>query len=106
MILLVIGTAGALMIVPISQGGEQVRDAIPRPNKMRSYVLTHRIEFAAVGWLCWHHALHRYDHRLHQLKRLQIDQHRAWMLRVWTWASSIASLRLIVLAAIHICETQ
>lgn len=38
------------------------------------------------------------------IKRLQIDQHRAWMLRTWTWAASIASLRLIQLAAIHCAE--
>lgn len=33
------------------------------------------------------------------IKRLQIDQHRAWMLRTWAWAASIISLRLIMLAA-------
>jgi len=38
------------------------------------------------------------------IKRLQIDQHRAWMLRVWTWAASIISLRLIQLAANHVCR--
>jgi len=37
------------------------------------------------------------------IKRLQIDQHRAWMLRAWTWAASIVSLRLILLAAMHVC---
>lgn len=36
------------------------------------------------------------------IKRLQIDQHRAWMLRTWTWASSIISLRLIQRAALHV----
>ena len=36
------------------------------------------------------------------IKRLQIDQHRAWMLRAWTWAASIVSLRLILLAARHV----
>ncbi|KAK5074502.1 hypothetical protein LTR70_008825 [Exophiala xenobiotica] len=36
------------------------------------------------------------------IKRLQIDQHRAWMLRVWTWAASIVSLRLILLAATRV----
>jgi uncharacterized membrane protein len=33
------------------------------------------------------------------IKRLQIDQHRAWMLRTWAWAGSIISLRLVMLAA-------
>jgi uncharacterized membrane protein len=35
----------------------------------------------------------------YNIKRLQIDQHRAWMLRVWSWMSSIISLRLIQKAA-------
>lgn len=39
------------------------------------------------------------------IKRLQIDQHRAWMLRVWTWAASIASLRLLILAATHVTKS-
>ena len=33
------------------------------------------------------------------VKRLQIDQHRAWMLRTWVYAGSIVSLRLVMLAA-------
>lgn len=36
------------------------------------------------------------------IKRLQIDQHRAWMLRAWVWAANIISLRLILLAALHV----
>jgi uncharacterized membrane protein len=35
----------------------------------------------------------------YNIKRLQIDQHRAWMLRVWSWMASIISLRLIQKAA-------
>ncbi|KAJ6188551.1 hypothetical protein N7519_003459 [Penicillium mononematosum] len=31
----------------------------------------------------------------YNIKRLQIDQHRAWMLRVWFWMASIITLRLI-----------
>lgn len=38
---------------------------------------------------------------IYNIKRLQIDLHRAWMLRVWTWAASIASIRLIQLAGLH-----
>lgn len=36
------------------------------------------------------------------IKRLQIDQHRAWMLRCWAYAFNIISLRLIQLAALEI----
>ena len=39
------------------------------------------------------------------IKRLQIDQHRAWMIRDWAWAATIISLRLILLAAQHVYET-
>ena len=33
------------------------------------------------------------------IKRLQIEQHRAWMLRAWVWASSIITLRIIQIIA-------
>ncbi|KEF56230.1 uncharacterized protein A1O9_07811 [Exophiala aquamarina CBS 119918] len=33
------------------------------------------------------------------IKRLQIDQHRAWMLRTWFYAGSIITLRVILMAA-------
>ena len=33
------------------------------------------------------------------IKRLQIDQHRAWMLRCWFYAGSIITLRLIMIIA-------
>lgn len=36
------------------------------------------------------------------IKRLQIDQHRAWMLRCWAYAFNIISLRLIQMAAFPI----
>ncbi|KAK5070223.1 hypothetical protein LTR64_002063 [Lithohypha guttulata] len=36
------------------------------------------------------------------IKRLQIDQHRAWMLRVWTWAAAIITLRLIMMAGQYV----
>lgn len=35
----------------------------------------------------------------YNIKRLQIDQHRAWMIRAWVYAGSIISLRLIMMAA-------
>jgi hypothetical protein len=36
------------------------------------------------------------------IKRLQIEQHRAWMLRAWVWASSIITLRIIQIIAVRI----
>jgi len=33
----------------------------------------------------------------YNIKRLQIDQHRAWMLRTWFYAGSIITLRLIMI---------
>ncbi|KAM7185205.1 hypothetical protein V8F33_012548 [Rhypophila sp. PSN 637] len=36
------------------------------------------------------------------IKRLQIEQHRAWMLRAWFYAGSIITLRLIQIIAAHL----
>ncbi|ORY62061.1 uncharacterized protein BCR38DRAFT_486337 [Pseudomassariella vexata] len=33
------------------------------------------------------------------IKRLQIEQHRAWMLRAWFWAGSIITVRIIMILA-------
>jgi hypothetical protein len=33
----------------------------------------------------------------YNIKRLQIDQHRAWMLRAWFWMSSIITTRIIMI---------
>lgn len=35
----------------------------------------------------------------YNIKKLQIDQHRAWMLRVWFWMGSIITLRLVQILA-------
>jgi uncharacterized membrane protein len=36
------------------------------------------------------------------IKRLQIEQHRAWMMRAWVYSASIITLRLIQIAAANI----
>jgi uncharacterized membrane protein len=36
------------------------------------------------------------------IKRLQIEQHRAWMMRAWVWAASIITLRIIQIIATRI----
>lgn len=38
------------------------------------------------------------------IKRLQIDQHRAWMLRTWTWAACIATQRLMLMAGMTVAN--
>ncbi|KAI6377329.1 hypothetical protein MCOR25_002584 [Pyricularia grisea] len=38
----------------------------------------------------------------YNVKRLQIEQHRAWMLRAWAYAGSIVTMRLIFVAMIFI----
>ena len=74
-LLLLVGNAGAIMITPVAFGG------------------TLAIQ-CAVGLLVimttGGFALAYYN-----IKRLQIDQHRAWMLRTWVYAGSIITLRLL-----------
>ena len=42
----------------------------------------------------------------YNIKRLQIEQHRAWMLRTWFYAGSIVTLRLImIISALIISST-
>ncbi|MBA7489872.1 hypothetical protein ES702_00406 [subsurface metagenome] len=79
--LMLIGNAGAYMIMDVSIGGQaslQIWIGIVGAMITLGFVMA-----------------------IYNIKRLQIDQHRAWMLRVWTWAASIASLRLIMLAGMH-----
>ena len=38
----------------------------------------------------------------YNIKRLQIDQHRAWMLRTWFYAGSIITLRIIMIISVII----
>nr|OQO32174.1 hypothetical protein B0A51_00543 [Rachicladosporium sp. CCFEE 5018] len=39
------------------------------------------------------------------IKRLQIDQHRAWMLRAWTYFATIITLRIIMIIGVSIIST-
>lgn len=80
-VLMLVGNAGAYMIMDVSVGGTaslQIWIGIIGAMITLGFIMA-----------------------IYNIKRLQIDQHRAWMLRVWTWAASIASLRLIMLAATH-----
>ncbi|KAI4857872.1 hypothetical protein E4T45_00623 [Aureobasidium sp. EXF-8846] len=40
------------------------------------------------------------------IKLLQIDQHRAWMLRTWAWFSTIITIRIIMIISAQIISTQ
>ncbi|KXX81407.1 hypothetical protein MMYC01_203077 [Madurella mycetomatis] len=43
---------------------------------------------------------------VYNVKRLQIEQHRAWMLRAWFYAGSIITMRLILFASTSIISTH
>lgn len=81
---LVVGIVGAFMIMDTAVGGE--------PSL--------RLWIGLVGVSCILALLLAYIN----IKCLQIDQHRAWMMRAWGWAASIITLRLILLAAIAACQ--
>lgn len=79
--LMLIGNAGAYMIMDVSIGGlPSVQVWVGTIGAM-----------ITLGFVM----------AIYNIKRLQIDQHRAWMLRVWTWAGSIATLRLIQEAGVY-----
>ena len=76
-LLLLLGNVGALMIARHAFGG-----TIPTQ--------------ALVGVLAISTTLSAFL-AYYNIKRLQIDQHRAWMLRCWFYAGSIITLRLIMI---------
>ncbi|KAK5092427.1 hypothetical protein LTR70_005538 [Exophiala xenobiotica] len=81
-VLLLCGNAGAFMIARHSMGGD----------------ISLQLWVGVIGTMITIALVLAYVN----IKRLQIDQHRAWMLRAWTWAASIVSLRLVLLAAMHV----
>ncbi|XEU97453.1 hypothetical protein FSHL1_002739 [Fusarium sambucinum] len=77
LLLSIASTAGAIMIAPISFGGSMA---------IRGWVGTASIMF--IGSLIL---------GLWNIKALQLEQHRAWMLRAWFYAGSIVTLRMIMI---------
>ncbi|KAF4436111.1 hypothetical protein FACUT_6683 [Fusarium acutatum] len=76
-VLAVIGTVGAIIIAPVAFGGSlSVRAAVGLMSIMFLGAL-----FLAI----WN------------IKTLQLEQHRAWMLRAWFYAGSIITLRIIMI---------
>ncbi|KIY02981.1 uncharacterized protein Z520_01446 [Fonsecaea multimorphosa CBS 102226] len=78
-LLLLTGTAGAFMVIPIAGGGSPSTQA---GLGLLGTMTTLSVVLAYIN-----------------IKRLQIDQHRAWMIRTWVYAGSIISVRLVQMAA-------
>ena len=76
LLLLVLGNVGALMIVRYSFGGTLATQSV---------VGTLAIATTTSAALAYYN-----------IKRLQIDQHRAWMLRTWFYMGIIITIRLIM----------
>ncbi|EXL41864.1 hypothetical protein FOCG_16007 [Fusarium oxysporum f. sp. radicis-lycopersici 26381] len=76
-VLAIIGTVGAIIIAPVAFGSSlSVRVAVGLMSIMFLWSL-----FLAI----WN------------IKTLQLEQHRAWMLRAWFYAGSIITLRIIMI---------
>ncbi|KAJ6782560.1 hypothetical protein PWT90_01388 [Aphanocladium album] len=76
-ILAVIGVVGAIMIAPVAFGGDLA---------IQGAVGLLAIMFVGSLSLAYYY-----------IKRLRIDQHRAWMLRAWFYAGSIVTVRIIMI---------
>ncbi|OQE28500.1 hypothetical protein PENSTE_c003G04937 [Penicillium steckii] len=81
-LLSLVGTAGALMIARVSFGGG-----------IETQTVVGLLAILFLGSL----AIAYYN-----IKRLQIEQHRAWMLRAWIYAGSIITCRIIMISAASI----
>ncbi|KAI0197138.1 hypothetical protein EV127DRAFT_355719 [Xylaria flabelliformis] len=84
-LLCVLGTAGALMIARRAAGGG-----------VDVQTLIGLLAIAFLGSLAI---------AIYNVKRLQIDQHRAWMIRAWAYGGSIITLRIgLIVGAIVISQ--
>ena len=81
-LLLICGNVGALMIARYAFGGTMATQAL--------------IGTLSILTIC--SAFPAY----YNIKRLQIDQHRAWMLRTWFYAGTIITLRIIMIIAANV----
>ncbi|KAK4667874.1 uncharacterized protein QC764_703920 [Podospora pseudoanserina] len=80
-----ISTAGALMLVRNAQGG-------PMEIQLAIGVISFMF-IVSIGLA------------IYNIKRLQIEQHRAWMLRAWSYAGSVVTMRLVMMAIAHVLST-
>ncbi|KAI1336963.1 hypothetical protein F5Y15DRAFT_392833 [Xylariaceae sp. FL0016] len=81
-ILALVGTAGAIMITPRAFGG-----GIDVQTGAGALAIAF-VWALAMAYI--------------NIKRLQIEQHRAWMLRAWFWAGSLITIRIIFFIALAI----
>lgn len=82
LVFLVLCNTGAIMVGPGALGGTI------ETRLLIGLLTISTFGSAAMAWV--------------NIKQLQIDQHRAWMLRCWAYAFNIISLRLIQLCALEI----
>ncbi|KAF9774269.1 hypothetical protein IL306_007760 [Fusarium sp. DS 682] len=75
----VVGTVGAIMIAPVAFGGSL---------SIRAFVGAMSIMFLGSLFLA-----------IWNIKTLQLEQHRAWMLRAWFYAGSIITVRIIMITS-------
>ncbi|KXJ89530.1 hypothetical protein Micbo1qcDRAFT_184651 [Microdochium bolleyi] len=80
------GVVGAIMIVPISFGGSLEIQAAG------GFLAIIFVSSIIMGYI--------------NIKRLQIEQHRIWMLRAWFYATSIITLRIVFIIAANIISTR
>ncbi|SPQ26324.1 5557d668-eaed-47d8-b611-5f358e83b5df [Thermothielavioides terrestris] len=85
-LLSLISTAGAIMLA---------RNAVGGRTEVQSGVGVLSIAFVVSLALA-----------LYNVKRLQIEQHRAWMLRAWFYAGSVITLRIILVLSALIISTD
>ncbi|CAE6525619.1 unnamed protein product [Rhizoctonia solani] len=83
--LLVVGTGSAFAIMRRSFGGDlSIQTAVIVLGTMT-------LVSALIAWI--------------NIKRLQIDQHRKWMLRTWFYAGSIITVRIVMIITAQIVAT-
>ncbi|KAK6442451.1 hypothetical protein LTR95_001323 [Oleoguttula sp. CCFEE 5521] len=80
-----IASAGALMIARHAVGGDMATQTY-----IGALVISTTLAYL-MAWI--------------NIKRLQIDQHRAWMLRAWTYFATIITLRIIMIIGVSIIST-
>jgi uncharacterized membrane protein len=85
-LLVLLANAGAIMIAPHAFGGD-----LSVQSGAGTLVLMTTVGLALA---------------IYNIKRLQIDQHRAWMLRTWFYFGSIITLRLILIISTIIISTM
>ena len=81
-LLIILGNVGALMIARYSVGGE-----LSTQSYVGALAIMTTIGIFLAAW---------------NIKKLQIDQHRAWMLRVWFYLGTIITIRIIMIIAAQI----